>query len=87
MKLKTYLEYEEVKGMAESLVNAEEKRQVIDAILKNERIEKASSFVKIIPHTWQLMHTKDDRLETLTDYSFELVMNYLKKLAKKMEKY
>ena len=87
LRLKTYLEYEEVKGMAESLVNAEEKRQIIDAILKNERIEKASSFAKIIPHTWQLMHTKDDRLETLTDYSFELVMNYLKKRAKKMEKY
>jgi len=62
-------------------------KQIIDVILKNKRIGKDSEFANIIPKTWQLMHTKDDMLDTLTDYSFELVMNYLKKLAKKIEKY
>jgi len=80
--LKTYLESEE-----RIIEMGLEKKQIIDAIIKNEKIERYSHFAKIIPYTWQLMHTQDDKLHTLTDSSFELVMKYLKKLAHKMEKY
>ena len=61
--------------------------ELIDVILKNARIEKDSPLEKIIPLTWQKMHTPFDTLDTLTDSSFALVHNYMKVLARKMERY
>ena len=88
IKLKTYLDFnKDNKNNDGKLCNWSQKQKIIDVILRNERIEKTSNLEGIIPYTWQLMHTENDRLATLTDYSFELVMNYLKKLANKTEKY
>lgn len=87
VRLKTYLESEKGNESSETILVEQQKKEIIDAILKNERIERRSALAKIIPQTWQLMHTEDDKLESLTDYSFDLVMRYLKKLAKRMEKY
>jgi hypothetical protein len=61
--------------------------KLIDIILKNKKLEKDSELEKIIPLTWQKMHTPFDTLDTLTDSSFILVHNYMKVLARKMERY
>ena len=60
---------------------------VLNAVLKNERIDSSSPIASIVPITWQFMHTKADTIETLTDSSFHLVFKFMKKLSTTMEKW
>lgn len=89
-QLVTVLPFDEALILQKAINELKEKpiySKLIDTILKNERVEKDSPFEKIIPLTWQKMHTPFDTLDTLTDYSFALVHNYMKVLARKMERY
>lgn len=54
---------------------------LIDLIIKNKKPDANSPFSKIIPKTWQLMHTKDDCIETITPSAFILIERYLKAIA------
>ena len=89
-QLVTVLPSDEALTLQKAIEELKEKpvySELIDFILKNKRIEKDSQFEKIIPLTWQKMHTPFDTLDTLTDSSFTLVHNYMKVLARKMERY
>ena len=89
-QLVTVLPFNEALALQKAIEGLKEKpiySELIDAILKNKRIEKDSELEKIIPITWQKMHTPFDTLDTLTDSSFALVHNYMKVLARKMERY
>lgn len=54
---------------------------LIDLIIKNRKPEINSPLAKIIPETWQFMHTPNDSLETLTPEAFILIEKYLQFLA------
>ncbi|MGP1437853.1 MAG: M28 family peptidase [Treponema sp.] len=89
-QLVTVLPLDEATILKKGLDDLQEKpsySELIDIILKNKRIEKDSPLEKIIPLTWQKMHTPFDTIDTLTDSSFALVYNYMKVLARKMERY
>ena len=89
-QLVTVLPSDEASTLKKAIDELKEKpnySELIDVILKNARIEKDSPLEKIIPLTWQKMHTPFDTLDTLTDSSFALVHNYMKVLARKMERY
>lgn len=89
-QLVTVLPSEEAITLKKAIKELKEKPiypELIDVILKNKRIEKGSPLEKIIPHTWQKMHTIFDTIDSLTDSSFTLVHNYMKVLARKMERY
>ncbi len=55
---------------------------LIDLIVCNKKPPVGSPFEKIIPESWQYMHTPKDSLESLTASAFVLVSKYLKGLAK-----
>ena len=87
-QLITVLPYEEVNILKKHLENPKDQifsNSLIDSILKNKRIDETSLFSSIIPNTWQKMHTPFDTLETLTDFSYNLVMNYMKIVARKLK--
>ena len=89
-QLVTVLPFDEGMVLQKALNEIKDKtfyNELVDAILKNKKCEKASPLEKIIPHTWQKMHTPFDTLDTLTDSTFALVHNYMKVLARKMERY
>lgn len=89
-QLVTVLPFNEALTLQKAIEDLKEKpiySELIDVILKNKHIEKDSPLEKIIPVTWQKMHTPFDTLDTLTDSSFALVHNYMKVLARKMERY
>jgi len=89
-QLVTVLPMEEAQILQKALNDLKEKPmypELIDAILKNKKVGNDSPLEKIIPLTWQRMHTPFDTLDTLTDSSFALVHNYMKVLARKMERY
>lgn len=89
-QLVTVLPFDEALTLQKAIENLREKpiySELIDVILKNKRLEKDSQLEKIIPLTWQKMHTPFDTLDSLTDSSFALVNNYMKVLARKMERY
>lgn len=51
---------------------------LIDLIIKNKKPEETSPLKKIIPYTWQVMHTPQDSLESLTPQAFVLLDKILK---------
>ncbi len=55
---------------------------LIDLIIRNKKPPADSPFEKIIPESWQYMHTEKDSIESLTPSAFVLVEQYLKGLAK-----
>lgn len=54
---------------------------LIDLIIKNKKPEINSPLAKVIPETWQFMHTSNDTIDTLTPQAFILIEKYLKFLA------
>lgn len=71
-----------------SVLNSQNKTQnktamgeLTDMVIKNQKPPQGSPFEKIIPFTWQLMHTADDKIETLTNEAFILTEKYLKALT------
>ena len=89
-QLVTVLPFDEGMVLQKALNEIKDKtfyNELVDVILKNKKCEKDSPLEKIIPHTWQKMHTPFDTLDTLTDSTFALVHNYMKVLARKMERY
>ena len=52
-----------------------------DMVIKNKKPPQGSPFEKIIPFTWQLMHTADDKIETLNSEAFTLTEKYLTALT------
>nr|WP_303933006.1 M28 family peptidase [Treponema denticola] len=55
--------------------------ELTDMVIKNKKPPQGSPFEKIIPFTWQLMHTADDKIETLNSEAFTLTEKYLTALA------
>ena len=55
--------------------------ELTDMVIKNQKPPQGSPFEKIIPFTWQLMHTADDKIETLNSEAFTLTEKYLTALA------
>ena len=55
--------------------------ELTDMVIKNQKPPQGSPFEKIIPFTWQLMHTADDKIETLNSEAFILTEKYLTALA------
>ena len=55
--------------------------ELTDMVIKNQKPPQGSPFEKIIPFTWQLMHTVDDKIETLNSEAFTLTEKYLTALA------
>ena len=55
--------------------------ELTDMVIKNKKPSQGSPFEKIIPFTWQLMHTSDDKIETLNSEAFTLTEKYLTALA------
>lgn len=55
--------------------------ELTDMVIKNQKPPQGSPFKKIIPFTWQLMHTADDKIETLNSEAFILTEKYLTALA------
>ncbi len=54
---------------------------LIDLIIRNKKAPAGSPFEKIIPESWQYMHTEKDSIESLTPSAFILAEKYLKALA------
>lgn len=54
---------------------------LMDLIIKNKKPEVNSPLAKIIPETWQFMHTSNDSIETLTPQAFILIEKYLQFLV------
>lgn len=55
--------------------------ELTDMVIKNQKPPQGSPFEKIVPFTWQLMHTADDKIETLNSEAFTLTEKYLTALA------
>ena len=55
--------------------------ELTDMVIKNQKPPQGSPFEEIIPFTWQLMHTADDKIETLNSEAFTLTEKYLTALA------
>ncbi|MGI5062059.1 M28 family peptidase [Treponema denticola] len=55
--------------------------ELTDMVIKNKKPPQGSPFEKIIPFTWQLMHTADDKIETLNSEAFILTEKYLTALT------
>ena len=55
--------------------------ELTDMVIKNKKPPQGSPFEKIIPFTWQLMHTADDKIETLNSEAFTLTEKYLTALT------
>ena len=55
--------------------------ELTDMVIKNQKPPQGSPFEKIIPFTWQLMHTADDKIETLNSEAFTLTEKYLTALT------
>ena len=55
--------------------------ELTDMVIKNQKPPQGYPFQKIIPFTWQLMHTADDKIETLNSEAFTLTEKYLTALA------
>ena len=55
--------------------------ELTDMVIKNQKPTQGSPFEKIIPFTWQLMHTADDKIETLNSEAFNLTEKYLTALT------
>ena len=55
--------------------------ELTDMVIENQKPPQGSPFEKIIPFTWQLMHTADDKIETLNSEAFTLTEKYLTALA------
>ncbi|MGI5084973.1 M28 family peptidase [Treponema putidum] len=51
--------------------------ELTEMVIKNQKPPQGSPFEKIIPFTWQLMHTSDDMIETLNSEAFTLTEKYL----------
>ena len=51
------------------------------SIITNRHISSDSPLAAVIPHTWQLMHTPQDTIETLTPEAFILIDAFLRALA------
>lgn len=55
--------------------------ELTDMVIENQKPPQGSPFEKIIPFTWQLMHTADDKIETLNSEAFTLTEKYLTALT------
>ncbi len=55
--------------------------ELTDMVIKNQKPPQGSPFEKIVPFTWQLMHTADDKIETLNSEAFTLTEKYLTALT------
>lgn len=88
-QLVTVLPYNEAVILKKYLENPKDNlfSKLIDCVLKNQRPDKNSPLLSIIPPTWQKMHSSLDLLESLTDDSYCLVMKYMKLLSKRLERW
>lgn len=57
-------------------------QDLIDHIIKNKKCAPHSPLKKIIPRTWQYMHTACDTVETLTPEAFIITGTYLRGLIR-----
>jgi len=89
-QLVTVLPYGEAVVLKNNLENSHNNllyTELVDSVLKNKKLDENSPLLPIVPITWQKMHTALDSLDSLTDYSYHLVMKYMKFLSKKMERW
>lgn len=84
----TILPHLEASALLHALGTAagEKEKQLIDTtIIANKPLTGDSPLRRIIPETWQLMHTPLDAAPTLTASAFKLMERLLEEIARRME--
>lgn len=61
------------------------RKAIISTIIANKSLSESSPLKKIIPETWQLMHTNKDTATTLDSTAFILIERILNAIARQME--